>query len=49
MSNYKILQYAVGNYFKICEWPAESKEQAIAEFLKDNPQFNNRVITAWKI
>ena len=49
MNNYKILQYVVGNYYKICEWTAETASKAVAEFLEMNPEYKNRPITAWKI
>ena len=49
MTKYKILQFVCGNYFKICELEAESKDQAISEFLEMNPSYKNRPVTAWKV
>ena len=41
MKNYKITQNTIFGKFMVCDWPAETKEQAVVEFLKANPAYAN--------
>lgn len=36
--NFKILAFIVHSWYRIAEWPADSKEAALREFKKANPK-----------